>query len=275
MRTKTATPVGKRPLKLLAGIAVVIAVEVFVLLLWARRGPPALQSRLIEKRVLPNGLLLSEAEFFRGTGDQQVRFTVRCVSGNATMCHVASVNVRDESGGQLAAAVPLAYAGCVVNGGYFSDRFLPVGLMRSDGVDLSGAFTVMPLLSGYIVCGPDRPAELVQRGSADIASAQSVRQAGPFLIGPTDTAGNRTARSERTAIATSTTRIALLTTTATSLDDLVTALKHGEILGIPDITHAINLDGGPSSGMVYVSGDTIAGTEPRGRITDAIALQRW
>lgn len=223
--------------------------------------------RSVISRDLPGGFIYREAVLARG----DLIATLRCVSGKSVDVRLRAVDVRAMDRTPLHVVVDTQRSGVAVNGGYFDQNRRPVGLIRMGGVTAS-EWSDKPLLSGLIEGGKDRPPRLTSCDEAD-PKATDVRQCGPSLFGPRDRSGNRTAVAERTAVATSDDRVGFVVTTPITLDDLADVLSlHGTALGLPDIRRAINLDGGPSTGMTFHDTTGIEGTEPRGPISDALAI---
>lgn len=136
----------------------------------------------------------------------------------------------------------------IINGGYFDGNLNPVGYCKISGVVVSESHA--DKLSGYLT--------IDDAGSLDLhwktlpqQTFLSVFQAGPFIIDPGGELGIRTDNglpAKRTVVAkTSSHSILIITTTAVTLYELSHLLKER----IPDIDAALNLDGGPSTGLIY------------------------
>ncbi|WP_269525327.1 phosphodiester glycosidase family protein [Coraliomargarita parva] len=138
-----------------------------------------------------------------------------------------------------------------VNAGYFDGNLNPIGYFRIDGKAIST--TRNPKLSGFITITDKGKLSLHWKDIPE-GEYRDVLQAGPFIIDPGGTIGIH-ARSgkeaKRTVIGqTEDERILVLTTTEVFLYDLARILKSE----IPELERALNLDGGPSVGLIY--GDT-------------------
>ena len=136
----------------------------------------------------------------------------------------------------------------IVNAGYFDGNLNPVGYCRVDGKNISTTRT--PKLSGFIT--------ITERGELSLhwkeipeREYRDVLQAGPFIIDPDGTIGIHTRsgkEAKRTVIGqTEDGRILVLTTTEVYLYDLAQILNSE----VPKLERALNLDGGPSVGLIY------------------------
>jgi Phosphodiester glycosidase len=158
----------------------------------------------------------------------------------------------DNPSGETALADAMARAKCVagVNGGYFDDRFAPVGLLIIDGRTIAPLQRAR-LLSGVVLAaargvGIVRPTEFSRH-----ADTKSAVQAGPFLIdrGKPVLGLESTREARRTFAATAGSRFALGYCSDISLAQLAALLA----VGFSDfkIRRAINLDGGSSSAFWF------------------------
>ena len=238
--------------------------------LWSRTVRDSWSAGTTLSSELPGGLLFRQVALVHGRNGRTL--VVRCVSGTTAGHRVAFVDLRQAQSPPLRDVLSGHPSGAVVNGGYFDAHGDPVGLMRVSGIEATPV-TSKPLLSGVLIGGPGGPPRLVDRTSPEARLARNGRQCGPFLVGPHDTTGDRGLVAERTAVAFTGSRVALLTTTPATLDEVADVLvAGGAALGIPGVERAMNLDGGPSTGMAYRTADGVVGIEPRGRIVDAIIL---
>ena len=136
----------------------------------------------------------------------------------------------------------------IINGGYFDGNLNPVGYCRIDGEDLS---TVKdPRLSGFITITEQGKLTLHWKEIPE-KEFRDIVQAGPFIIDPGGNIGIYTRsgkETKRTVIGqTDDGRILVMTTTEVYLYDLAQILKSE----LPKLERALNLDGGPSVGLVY------------------------
>ena len=136
----------------------------------------------------------------------------------------------------------------IVNGGYFDGNLNPVGICRIDGADLS--ISHADRLSGFLTLTDKGKLQLHWKQLPQ-ESYRDILQAGPFIIDPGGELGifRRTGgEARRTVIAeTDDGRVLVLTTTEVYLYDLAKILK----TEIPEVERALNLDGGPSVGLIY------------------------
>lgn len=136
----------------------------------------------------------------------------------------------------------------IINGGYFDGNLNPVGYCRINGEDLS---TVKdPRLSGFITITEQGKLTLHWKEIPE-KEFRDILQAGPFIIDPGGSIGIYTRsgkETKRTVIGqTDDGRILIMTTTEVYLYDLAQTLKSE----LPKLERALNLDGGPSVGLVY------------------------
>jgi uncharacterized protein YigE (DUF2233 family) len=160
----------------------------------------------------------------------------------------------DQDHGQKVSVLMSAANGvAAVNGGYFTRKFAPAGLLLVDGRTASPR-SDETALSGFLAIDADGKVTL-RRRSDDLSGVTSVRQAGPFLIDPGGEIGIRPSEhpavARRTVVlATTSGQVALVTTTDVTLHDLATCLHdHAAGFGIRGVERALNLDGGPSTAM--------------------------
>jgi len=136
----------------------------------------------------------------------------------------------------------------IVNGGYFDGNLNPVGVCRIDGVDISR--TKDSKLSGFFTITEEGELELHWKRIPDI-EYDDIVQSGPFIIDPGGKIGIRSRsgkEAKRTIIGqTKDDRVLVITTNEVYLYDLAKILNSE----IPDIDRALNLDGGPSVGIIY------------------------
>ena len=134
------------------------------------------------------------------------------------------------------------------NGGYFDGNLNPVGYCRIANTDLSTE--VAPRLSGYLTTSEEGVMELHWKRIPE-GSYRDIIQSGPFIIDPGGKIGIHTrtgSPAQRTVVCQTTDgRILILTTTEVYLYDLARVIQKT----IPDVDRALNLDGGPSVGLIY------------------------
>jgi uncharacterized protein YigE (DUF2233 family) len=153
---------------------------------------------------------------------------------------------------QTRALVPAA--GVAINGGYFDPHFQPQGLCRIAGRELS-PLSPQGVLSGVVGIAADGGVRLLAR-DAVLTDLPTAFQAGPYVIDPGGALGVRAhpARANRSVIACDDHGgILLLATGPLTLFQLATLLHdHAPALGLGRIERALNLDGGPSTGLSTV-----------------------
>lgn len=150
---------------------------------------------------------------------------------------------------QSRALVPLAVA--AINGGYFEPSFQPSGLLRMDGREVQ-PLSQEGVLSGIVALDATGILRLLPR-DASLDGVHAAIQAGPFLIDPDGAIGvrPRAVAANRSLLASDDHgRLLLLATGALTLHDLATLLHdHPQAFGMERIERALNLDGGPSTGL--------------------------
>ncbi len=136
----------------------------------------------------------------------------------------------------------------VVNGAYFDGNLNPVGFCRIDYTDINTE--VAPRLSGYLTISESGEISMFWK-SIPPGIYRDILQSGPFIIDPGGVVGIHTRtglKAKRTVIAqTNDGKILILTTSDVYLYDLAQMLNEQ----MPEIERALNLDGGPSVGLVY------------------------
>lgn len=144
-----------------------------------------------------------------------------------------------------------------VNGGFFLKSYAPSGLQIADG-KRTGKFGTAKLLSGVISSDAKGNIQLLRRAEfKDGPGIQNLLQAGPFLVDKGTTVAGLSNESPRR-------RTFVLTDGkgkwALGLCDSLTLAELSKVLAMPDllpgieITRALNLDGGTSSGFYFDTG---------------------
>ncbi len=153
---------------------------------------------------------------------------------------------------QTRALVPSAVV--AINGGYFEPSFQPSGLVLVDGRELQPR-AAEGVLSGIVALDAAGVLRLLPR-DADLGGVQSAIQAGPFIIDPGGLVGvrPRPALANRSVLALDDHgRVLLLATGSLTLHQVATLLHdHPQAFGMERIERALNLDGGPSTGLSSV-----------------------
>ena len=154
-----------------------------------------------------------------------------------------------------------------LNGGYFDRDRRPLGRLVVDGVELAASARQAPL-SGLAWTDGDH----LHLAPADAAvGATHAVQAGPFLIDPGGGFGIRrpggpVAARSALAVTRNGTVLAVITT-PTNLHAFASVLQAlPAVLDLPPLDAALNLDGGPSTGLVIQEEEAV---EPRGFVVSA------
>ncbi len=138
-----------------------------------------------------------------------------------------------------------------INGGYFDQKFNTLGLLQVAGVTLQPVSDKKPL-SGIVAINQQGVLTLGLR-DVDLTQQQYAIQAGPYIIDPGGVLGVQptAARAPRTIIAINAQRdLVLIIAKAFTLHEVANfMLSQTELLGGSPIERALNLDGGPSTGM--------------------------
>lgn len=166
----------------------------------------------------------------------------------------------------------------IINGGYFTHDFQPVGLVIRDGIE-EAALSNENTLSGIIVVDESRRIDVIsiKNWSGDKQFLCAI-QAGPFLIDPGGKPGiysDDFKRAKRTAVGkTSDGQIVFLSTTPCTLFELSQILhKHPEKIGVSSFERVLNLDGGPSSGYSLDTPNLYKQEFPESNVPNAIYLK--
>jgi hypothetical protein len=137
-----------------------------------------------------------------------------------------------------------------INGGYFTDRYEPDGLLEIAGAVRQPARPGLSGVVGSTIAG-DPIVELA--GNVDTGKLRDAVQSGPFIVDPGGTVGIRRddgQRAPRSLVILTPKYIAISVTARCGLYDLANALVRGPgSFGVDHIDRALNLDGGPSTGF--------------------------
>lgn len=170
-------------------------------------------------------------------------FSIRIIDNVAPgdQCKFATlVGVMEEFGGA---------AGC--NGGFFERHpFHPVGLMRSDGRQ-TGTLDRTSWMKGLLVLRGNEAALESTVTFEDASTITQLLQAGPWLVQGGKAADNKQGPlSRRTFICyDGRGNWALGASDPCSLGELAALLRDPAVTAIIDIQDALNMDGGPSTGL--------------------------
>jgi hypothetical protein len=141
-----------------------------------------------------------------------------------------------------------------INGGYFDPNFQTMGLLIRDGLQAQ-PISPATVLSGIVGINNAGEVALLLR-DAELTSLHSALQAGPYIIDPGGVLGVKAhpIRAPRTILALNTQQdLIVVVTKHFSLHEVATCLlTQPALFGDHPIERALNLDGGPSTGMACV-----------------------
>ena len=170
------------------------------------------------------------------------------------------------------ALVPRAVV--AINGGYFMPSFQPAGLFRMAGKEFS-PLSQKGVLSGVLALDAVGGLRLLTR-EASLEGYPSAVQAGPFIIDPGGAVGVRAmaARAKRSLIALDARgRVMLLVTGSLTLHHVAMLLHdHAPALGLEQVERALNLDGGPSTGLSVALDDPTWSMAERGPVRNVLVI---
>ena len=188
-----------------------------------------------------------------------------------------SLRVIQNENGAAALGDMMRQEGCLasVNGGYFNDKFAPIGLRIVNG-QMIASLQRARLITGVLVAS-SRGVQIVRtREFSQHQKILAAIQCGPFLVdGSRRVPGlNALQRARRTFAATGTNGRALLGfCSEISLADLATVLATTPIAGDSKIERALNFDGGSSSAFWFARENGSAFSIPeRKPVRDFVAL---
>jgi uncharacterized protein YigE (DUF2233 family) len=134
----------------------------------------------------------------------------------------------------------------MINGGYFTPEFTPVGLCKINGKFINKRKPKK--LSGFVAIDQKGAINILTH-SDDLKKYPSILQCGPYVIDPGGKVGIRSNDGEistRTLIGkTYDNQIVIMISSPISLYDLANFIKKK----IPNIERLLNLDGGPSTAL--------------------------
>ncbi|MBX3216317.1 MAG: phosphodiester glycosidase family protein [Labilithrix sp.] len=273
---------AKRKLALVAFFGVLVAAA-FALVLTARRGPrrttgapsrtPAGGAALPEDaRATPSA---DDAGAVAAIVEDARRYTVRVWSRE-----LERYELRVEDAGMttaLDAVLERTEADLVVNGGFFDPDGKPVGLAVSDGAVLS---RLANGLSGGVLASDGARAELfAAEGFALPEGARFAVQCRPRLVvsGVANVKSDDGKRAERTALCTRDEGRVVDVVIVRGSDDGESAgpslFALAQHLAEAGCESALNLDGGPSTGIAWREGDHVKLLAPRGPVRHVVAFR--
>ena len=147
----------------------------------------------------------------------------------------------------------------IINGGYFDRDFQPVGFCKIDGTVINNQASEK--LSGYVAIDDNGKLDLLWRDPGPDRTA-SVLQCGPYLIDPGGKIGIHSSSGKiaaRSVIGkTDNESIVIVISSPVELFELARILKKE----ISNLDRALNLDGGPSTGFIYLNEIEIENPNP-------------
>lgn len=174
----------------------------------------------------------------------------------------------------VAQARAQASAVAAINGGYFVPGYKPLGLVRLGGVDRHPCSDAA-VLSGIVAIDASGRLTLLPR-DADLMEVVEAFQAGPFVIDPGGAigVGERPASANRSLIASDDHgRVLLLVTGSMTLHQVATMLHdHPQAFGLERVERALNLDGGPSTGLSLALPDPSWSTAEKGPVRNILVV---
>ena len=222
------------------------------------------------RRLIAVGLLLSVAAFAAASDAPATGVTLKEVQvasgGRALRFSLAIFSDRDfrirvidnagADGTPKFTALPEAMAsnGCVAgcNGGFFDRQpFDPVGGMISDSRQVKPVNRTN-WMKGLLVVRAGIPGLVATAAIPDVANITDLLQSGTWLVreGRAETDNSQGPTARRTFVCHDGQGIwALGAATPCSLHELAGLLRRPEITGLLDVQFALNLDGGPSTGL--------------------------
>ena len=219
------------------------------------------KGEVIEKTDIPK--LKAEYRKIHFTSkSENFSFTVFCVTfaPDGYRASIIDMPNRDkQSYVQISDLAKRENAYVAINGGFFTEDFKPAGMCVINSKKLS-SYSSQKLLSGTLHIS-EKGHVILNHRSDGIPSADFILQSGPFLVDPGGLMGIQTDQPKfhrRSLLALSTHgELLVLSTTRTSLYKLAECLvTQSALFGVNKIERALNLDGGPSTGMFVNMGES-------------------
>lgn len=233
------------------------------------------EPRLIAQADLPDGMGSARRLELTVEGGPRALLAVTLVPGSFAV-HLLDQSPTFPVGARTVAQsrtlMPKAVA--AINGGYFQPNFQPSGLVRLSGRDIQ-ALGAEGVLSGIVAIDPAGVLRLLPRDVA-LDGVHSAIQAGPFVIDPGGAVGvtPRAASANRSLLASDDHgRLLLLVTGTLTLHQVATVLHdHPQAFGMERIERALNLDGGPSTGLSLALEDPMWSVGERGPVRNVLVV---
>lgn len=233
----------------------------------------AVEPRLVAQAELPLGTV-RRLEFELDGGIRPL-LAVTLVPGSYT-ARLVDQSPTFPLGGVTVAQARTQALGAVVaiNGGYFVPGGQPLGLVRLDGADRHPRSDAT-VLSGVVAIAGDGRLSLPTRNDA-LAGVVSAFQSGPFVIDPGGAVGvsDRPHSARRSLLAMDDHgRLLLLATGPLTLHQVATMLHdHPQAFGLERVERALNLDGGPSTGLSLALPDPAWSWGERGPVRNILVF---
>lgn len=251
------------------------AIIALMLTLMSTATAPGAEPQLIAQTDLPKHMGTARRLSVMVDGGARQLLAVTLVPGSFAlrlMDQSPTFPVGSRTVAQSRALVPGAVV--AINGGYFAPSFQPAGLLWMDGRQVQ-PLAPEGVLSGIVALDAAGGLRLLPRG-AELDGVHAAFQAGPFLIDPGGGLGvrPRAASADRSVLAQDDHgRVLLLATGPLTLHHLATLLhEDAQIFGMERIERALNLDGGPSTGLSLALDDAEWSVRERGPVRNVLVV---
>lgn len=236
---------------------------------------PAVEPTLIAQADLPLGMGTARRLTVPVEGGSRHLLAVTLVPGSFAV-HLMDQSPTFPVGSRTVALsralVPMAVV--AINGGYFEPSFQPSGLLRMDGREVQ-PLSQEGVLSGIVALDEAGVLRLLPRDTS-LDGVHTAIQAGPFIIDPGGAIGvrPRAFAANRSLIASDDHgRLLLLATGALTLHHLATLLHdHPQAFGMERVERALNLDGGPSTGLSLALDEPVWSMAERGPVRNVLVV---
>ena len=240
-----------------------------------RGAEPGAEPRLIAQIDLPERMGTARRLEMAVEGGSRAMLAITLVPGTFAvrlMDQSPTFPVGARTVAQSRALVPRAVV--AINGGYFDPSFQTSGLLHLEGREVQ-PLAAKGVLSGIVAMDAVGVLRLLPRDAA-LDGVHSAIQAGPFIIDPGGAVGVRphAAAANRSVLASDDHgRLLLLATGALTLHQLATVLHdHPQAFGMERIERALNLDGGPSTGLSLALDDPRWSVNERGPVRNVLVV---
>ncbi len=201
---------------------------------------------------------LTAREVIATANGRSFRVTLACFHPDSFTLRVIDNAAANDTGryARLAQAMAATGAAAGCNGGFFNRHpFDPVGLMIAGG-NRAGTFEAKSWMQGLVVVRAGQPGFEDAATFHDAPEVSDAIQSGPWLVREGKPATSNDARVARRSFVceggNNTWAIGLIE--SCTLDELAAVLTGEDIAAVLDVHTALNLDGGPSTGL-WIRGD--------------------